>query len=437
MKRMLKPVIRKGAGCITLITALMFLGACSEEETTTTGPAENGRRTVLVYMNARNSLYGNVKQDSLELVEGSKNMNANDRLLLYVCKDSLSYLYRISNGKAQMLLQCEGSQSASNPKQLEMLLKWTKEQFPSQSYGLVMWSHSDGWVPSTHVTRTATRSFGIDVGADGNPWSNRTNDGKLGYQMDITDMASAISNSGVHPEFIFFDSCLMQCVEVAYDLRNVTDWVIASPAQIPSIGAQYTDMMNEAFYQQPLNPQAFTEGYVTQSSTYPEYGDMGVVLGAVKTGKLEELASITKTMIEKYVSGSEEPDLNGVLAYDKYKRNYSYRPEFYDMQSAMCHFITDASDRATWMAALQACVLYPAATAYVNFWSNYPEDRLYLTPGEFSAISMFVPQQRYTTNASQCMYGDLNQAFANTEWAKASGWSESAYLKRLTETEEK
>lgn len=430
-------IARKGSAGLALLGALLLLGACNEEETITTGPTENGRRTVLVYMNARNSLYGNVKQDSLELVAGAKKMNTNDRLLLYVCKDSLSYLYRISSGGTKMLLQCAASQNASDPQQLEMLLKWTKEQFPSQSYGLVMWSHSDGWLPSTHVTRTASRGFGIDVGADGNPWSDQTNDGNLGFQMNITDMASAISNSGVHPEFIFFDSCLMLCVEAAYDLRNVTDWVIGSPAQIPSVGAQYTDMMDQAFFQQPLNPQAFTEGYVTQASTYPEYGDMGVVLGAVKTDKLEELAAATKTMIEKYASGSEEPDLNGVLAYDKYKWNYYYRPEYYDMQSAMTHLITDDTDRATWMAALQACVLYPAATPYVNFWSNNSGDRIYLTPGQFSAISMFVPQQRYTTNASQCIYGDLNQAFADTEWAKASGWSESAYLKILTGTEEK
>lgn len=436
MRNRLKRTGYRLTGGIFIMGALLFLGACSEEETGAPGVAENGRRTVLVYMNARNSLYGNVRSDSLELVEGAKNLNANDRLLLYVCKDSLSYLYRISSGGTKLLMQCSATQNASDPKQLEMLLKWTKEQFPSTSYGLVMWSHSDGWLPSTNVARVTSRGFGIDVGADGNPWSDRTADGKLGYQMNITDMASAISNSGVHPEFIFFDSCLMLGVEAAYDLRNVTDWVIGSPAQIPGVGAQYTDMMNQVFYQQPLNPQAFTEGYVTQASSYPEYGDMGVVLGAVKTSKLEELAAVTKTMITKYASGSEEPDMTGVLAYDRYKRNSYYRPEYYDMQSALCHFITDETDRATWMAALQACVLYPAATPYVNYWSEKASDRLYLNPGEFSAISMFVPQQRYTAYASQCIYGDLNQAFANTEWAEASGWKDTPYLKKLTETEE-
>ena len=83
------------------------------------------------------------------------------------------------------------------------------------------------------------------------------------------------------------------------------------------------------------------------------------------------------------------------------------------------------------LQALEACVYYPAATPYVNFWSNYASDRLYLNPGEFTAVSTFVPQQRYKDHAADCIYGDLNQAFADTEWAQASGWSDNAYLKNL------
>lgn len=419
-----------------LLLAGGMAAACQENETGAEGiTTEKGRRTVLVYMNARNSLYGNVYADSLELVAGAKNMDANDRLLLYVCKDSLSYLYRISAGGTKTLLQCSAEQNASDPRQLKMLLKWTGEQIPSDSYGLVLWSHSDGWLPSTNVSRTKSRGFGIDVGADGNPWSDRTPDGNLGVQMNITDLAQAVAESGVRPEFIFFDSCLMLGVEAAYDLRSVTDWVIGSPAQIPSVGAQYTEMVKTAFFSQPLNPQNFTEGYVQQASSNSEYGDMGVVLGAVRTDKLEALATCTRTMIEKYTNGNE-PDMSGVLAYDRYKWQYFYRPEYYDLKQVMLHLITEEADRQTWTAALEACVQYPAATPYVNYWSNYSSDRLILTPGEFSAISAFVPQQRYSTNAVNCIYGDLNEAFAATEWAQASGWTENEYLKSLLQNEE-
>lgn len=418
------------------LAACSLLGACQEEEgNTPAGTEGTGRRTVLVYMNARNSLYGNVYQDSVELAQGARKMNARDRLLLYVCKDSLSYLYRISAGGTRLLLQCSAEQNASDPKQLEMLLKWTKEQFPSQSYGLVLWSHSDGWLPSTNVARVNSRGFGVDAGAGSGAGSDWTPDGQLGAQMNITDLAQAVSASGIRPQYIFFDSCLMLGVEAAYDLRNVTDWVIGSPAQIPGVGAEYSDMVQQALFSEPLDPKAFTEGYVKQASAYPEYGDMGVVLGAVQTNRLENLAAVTRSMIGKY-AGSHETDLTGVLAYDRYLRNSFYRPEYYDFKQVMLRLITDTADRQTWLQALEACVQYPAATPYVNYWTNDDSGRLTLTPGEFSAISAFVPQQRYTSNATNCLYGDLNQAFAATEWAQASGWSENAFLKKLISEEE-
>lgn len=435
---MIKNVMKKWNKIITLgaLAACSLLGACQEEEgNTPAGTEGTGRRTVLVYMNARNSLYGNVYQDSVELAQGARKMNSQDRLLLYVCKDSLSYLYRISAGGTRLLLQCSAEQNASDPKQLEMLLKWTKEQFPSQSYGLVLWSHSDGWLPSTNVARVNSRGFGVDAGAGSGAVSDWTPDGKLGAQMNITDLAQAVSASGIRPKYIFFDSCLMLGVEAAYDLRNVTDWVIGSPAQIPSVGAEYSDMVQEALFSEPLDPKAFTEGYVKQASTYPEYGDMGVVLGAVQTNRLENLATVTRTMIGKY-AGSHETDLTGVLAYDRYLRDSFYRPEYYDFKQVMLRLITDTADQQTWLQAFEACVQYPAATPYVDYWNDDKQDQLYLTPGEFSAISAFVPQQRYTSNATNCLYGDLNQAFAATEWAQASGWSENAFLKNLISEEE-
>lgn len=422
----IRKVLLTAVACCTIF-------ACTEETETNSeapGAEDNGRRTVLVYMNARNSLYGNVKQDSLEMVRGAQNMDDRDRILLYVCKDRNSYLYRISKQGTKLLLQGDYKQNASDPKQLEAILKWTAEQFPSEEYGLVMWSHSDGWLPSTTVTEGKSRSFGVDVGANGNPWTDRLPNGQLGYQMNITDLAQAVTASGMRPKFVFFDSCLMNGIEAMYALRHTTDWIIASPAQIPGVGAQYTRMMEEVFYTIPFNPQAFTASYVKQASTYPEYGNMGVVLSAVKTENLENLAQVTRNLLAKYDS-DKEPDMSRVLAYDRYAYRSFYRPEFFDLKQAMCRIITNETDREQWLDALEACVLYPDATPTINMWSNFSTDNLILNPGEFSAISAFVPQQKYSDYAEDCIFGDLNRAFMQTEWAKASGWNENTYLKSL------
>ena len=41
-------------------------------------------------------------------------------------------------------------------------------------------------------------------------------------------------------KFIFADCCNFMCLESIYELRQVADYIIGSPAEIPEIGAPYT-----------------------------------------------------------------------------------------------------------------------------------------------------------------------------------------------------
>ena len=42
-----------------------------------------------------------------------------------------------------------------------------------------------------------------------------------------------------HFDFIMFDACFMMSVEVAYEVRNYTDYYIGSPTENPGPGAPY------------------------------------------------------------------------------------------------------------------------------------------------------------------------------------------------------
>ena len=46
------------------------------------------------------------------------------------------------------------------------------------------------------------------------------------YQTDITTLAKGISNAGLKMEYILFDDCYMSSIEVAYALKDVTDYLI-------------------------------------------------------------------------------------------------------------------------------------------------------------------------------------------------------------------
>lgn len=52
--------------------------------------------------------------------------------------------------------------------------------------------------------------------------------------MNIPDFREALSSAFPKPlKFILFDSCNMQSVEVAYELRDCAEYFIGSPTEIP------------------------------------------------------------------------------------------------------------------------------------------------------------------------------------------------------------
>jgi hypothetical protein len=292
-----------------------------------------------------------------------------------------------------------------------------------------MWSHADGWLPSsnTNYTRSAFNapptisplSFGIDVGEHGNMYSDTSGDGiTLGAQMNIADMAKAIHDSGLHLTYIFFDACLMQCVEVAYELRNVTDYLIASPISIAAAGAYYVHQLERGFFS--VNPTDIAKTYyedVTSNELAQAYDDFGIVISAIKTSEMDALAEAVRAALVD-VDFTTYPDLTTAHAYHVYSHNYYYRPHYYDMRSALRHLLTDAQFAPVETAITRATAFYAATHKY---WVGPRNNDYHNITSDCCGISMFFPQKEYATNASSCDFGNHNDTYRSTSWAHAIG----------------
>ena len=99
---------------------------------------------------------------------------------------------------------------------LSNILKETKALYPNQKYGLVIWSHADGWNPSN-----TTRSIAPD---------NST-----GNAIDIDLLAQTLPDGGL--EYIWFDACFMGSIEVFYQLREKARYLVGSPTEVVMAGA--------------------------------------------------------------------------------------------------------------------------------------------------------------------------------------------------------
>lgn len=413
-----------------LLLFTLLLCSCHNDDPTP-GPVEPGsvtaRRTVLVYMSAQNSLINNVAADSAEIMNGRQYLANNDRMLFFIDDGQKPRLYRVARqwSQPQLMQQWSHDFCSTDPNTLQSVLQWVKTQFPAQEYGLVMWSHADGWLPATNtdypikeMTYAAARPFSFGIDTDNN--SVWTDDGT---QMNVADMAQAIAQSGMHCRYILFDACLMQNLEVAYALRHATDYVVASPMSINSAGAYYTHLLRSGLFAQ--SPDSIALTYYNDVVNYADsiYDHMGIAISCIQTDQLEPLAALMKQALpHSLLANGQSADMAQVLSYQNYTYRFYWRPHNYDARQAINTLFAEPY-RTQLQQALDRAVVAHFGTPSIYVGPGY--NTFFTIPSttdNFRSVSMFVPQSIYTNNAERCRYGDLNLCFRQTEWYKACGF---------------
>ena len=269
--------------------------------------------------------------------------------------------------------------------------------------------------------------------AYGGSTGNNSSSSSGNYWMNIVPMAKAIQNGmgSDHLSFIFGDCCSFGCLEVAYELRNVTDYVIGSPAEVPDMGAPFDlivpDMFIETdnFYAKIIDH--YFDYYLDIFKNNPQYynkkvGDLAgysVPLAVVKTSGLDNLAYATSTLlgtIAEKVSTSGSLDLDKVMYYAISQKKYSY-----DMYHVFKKN-TSAADFDTWKAAFLQAVPYrlfsmkwmTEISSLRNEMENFDA-----TKDDCGVVSMFFPSTYYNgTNPN------WNKAIQQYQWNNVIHWEQ-------------
>ena len=203
----------------------------------------------------------------------------------------------------------------------------------------------------------STRAFGIDTGLGGDMENDLAADGNPGRQMEINEIASAIAASGLHLDFLLFDACLMQSIEVAYTLRHTADYIIGCPTVTSSHGFVYHDLIRHALFAWPASDQNISliadthyQSLMEDPAWEPLYEDMGCVISVIKTSEIEQLAQSTAHYISQYASPANISSLSTATGYVDF-RTEGY-PDSYDMSDTMSRLLPP-SDYQAWYEPLR------------------------------------------------------------------------------------
>ena len=369
--------INKIISIILLASIAITTYSCDDEPKPSTPPAH---RTILVYIVANNSLGigGFDSRDLAEMIEASRNSSFNGgRLIVYHSTlGAPPTLYEISNGKAIKLKEYDSSTLSVEATRMQQVIDDTKNIAPADDYGLILWSHGNGWLqtgipndtlPSSTSTKTPL-AFGEDQGK----------------HMNITTLAQVINDEGFN--FIYFDCCYMSTVEVIYELRNATPYIVASAAEVPADGMPYEYNIPLLFEPTPDLLGACRTTFDYYNSQNGEIRSCTMTL--IDTKHISELASATADIYRLH------PSLPADFKPQKFTLDSNCY--YFDFGQYIEALSTDNPQLfEIWKQVIDKVVIYKAATPYM--WN-----KLKLT--HHSGLSTFI-----LNSASSCTIKGYNQ----------------------------
>lgn len=397
----------------SLILICLALSGCCEKIQPEPQPDIENRKVLILYSDGHNNLNSSLNQDIREFVnsEGIPQKHG-DVVLVYThptvsgYSPSKSYLIRAyrqadNTCRTDTLLTFPEETVSADTRTLYSVLLYAKSAFPAKEYGLVVTTHGTGYLPYNYYSGSAKYENEDDftifstikrtIGAD--------RENTVTYEMDIKDFAA---NIPYKLKYIVFDACLMGGVEVAYQLRNKTDYLIASQTEILSDGMDYTTM---AGYLLKGDYEGFCSNYFDfYDKRTGSYRSASISL--IDCGGLAALGSACAGIFSKYREGLDAIDKSKVQQYFTY--NYHWFYDFLDIvkQTGCNDFELNAVTEA-----LDGCVLYKAATpAFLASSSSNPYPGFVME--RHSGLSMYLP----------CNGGKyLSSYYRTLDWNKATG----------------
>lgn len=419
---------------ILIAVSLLFV-CCSSHDDDEIVPSENPSKaelTVLIYMAADNNLYLTSNNDLNEIKEGSKSLNEAQNLLVYV-DDSLPsppYIARVKDGQFVDSVSMEESFSA-DPQILEKMVRYAHQNYPAESYGLILWGHCNGWIITNDTVSSRKKAYGLNT-------NEKEGENYYKYWMNIPSMAKAISSGmeGERLKFIFGDCCTFADIETMYELRNNADYLIGSPAEVPERGAPYQLVVPQLFskdelflknvidiyfnYYKDLYVNDEMSGYIYFNKNFGDLEGYSLPLVVIKTSELEELAQATAKLLST-IPDKLTPDgtflLEGMPYYDA-TSNERYSYDIIPPLKAN----TSETDFNIWLKSFRKAVLY--ANISTRWYSGVLKLRKEINnfddnPDNYGAMGMFFPSHDYDATVP-----NWNKAIRQMEWNNVIRWEQ-------------
>ncbi len=181
---------------------------------------------------------------------------------------------------------------------LASIIGTVKDKAEALNYAMIIGGHGLGWIRAEDwIGSSSAAKAKANMAAEQESkyrlfGSTSTRD----FAFDITTLSDAIKANGIKMQYILFDACFMANAETAYELREATNFLVASSYTIMDQGMPYASVWNY------LNTA--TPNYTSLVSTYTTYYSNSsypyASLSAIDCRQMDKLAAVMKEINQKY-----------------------------------------------------------------------------------------------------------------------------------------
>jgi len=348
--------------------------------------------TFMVYLDGDNNLEENAIKDinEMETIGSDANMN------IVVIFDRISG-YDNSNGNwtdtrrgliiadsdennISSSLTSVGEKNMGDPGTLAEFVNWAVANYPANHYALVLWNHGDGWRDTLKKYLESLKSSSQISKTKGEIeeqisqikdeilkeqilkqvcYDNTSGDGLYTQELRL-----ALESVSTNMDIIVFDACLMQMMEVAYEICSHGTVMVGSEQSVPLDGFPYDLILGDLKTTPSLSPQAFSSAMV---QCYGESYQGGYTLAGVDLSKMGDLASALSDFADAMIKADTEwSAFIGARMNAGYYTDTNYR----DLQGFLEGMIERTSDSTVLAAANQAKSVF-VSSVIANHSSYY------------------------------------------------------------------
>lgn len=288
--------------------------------------------TVMIYLDSDNNLESAGINDinEMEMVGSTADVNIvvqADRIPGYDISNSdwtTTRRYYITQDSDPFLINSQlksdlGELNMGDPQTLVDFANWAVTEYPAEKYLLVIWNHGGGF---------RSLNFTKDIAWDDTSGGDKITMSELEYSL------SAISaQMGKNIDIVGMDACLMAMTEVAYQIKDHTDILVASEESEPNDGWPYDTILAQLAANPTMSSTQLAADIIDKYIYFYPFDE--VTLSAIDLSYMDtlvgQLSSLAQTIKEDSITPSNKYIIAAYNSQYYSQSPYAWEKDFIDL----------------------------------------------------------------------------------------------------------